>query len=485
MKKLNDLICAINFAEVFGSANPKIIQIVFDSRLVKPDSLFVAVKGSQIDGHKFIEPAIQSGAVAIVCEELPDNLSDHSVYIKVRNTRQALAILAAEFFDHPSKKIKLVGITGTNGKTTTTSILFNLFKNLGYKSGLLSTIENRIHNEIIKSTHTTPDIIQINELLDRMSKKKVEYCFMEVSSHAIQQERIFGLKFAGGVFTNITHEHLDYHKNFKSYLKTKKKFFDDLPKTAFALANLDDKNGSVILQNTKAAKYTYGLSGTNDYNCKIIESHFDGLQLQIENKPVWFHLVGKFNAYNLLAAFATATLLGVDKFEILTQLSKIKPVKGRFELLRSKEGISVVIDYAHTPDALKSILETLINLRTGNEQLITVIGAGGNRDKTKRPLLAKIACKLSNKVILTSDNPRNEDPEEIIKDMKTGIEISDVQKILSITNRIEAIKTAVSIAQKGDIVLLAGKGHENYQIIKGQILSLDEKKIVHEVLKII
>lgn len=485
MKKLNDILTAIEIVESVGSANPEIKNITFDSRLVVSASLFVAVEGTQVDGHKFIEIAVRSGAVAVVCEELPLNISDEVVYLKVKNSQLAMGLLVADFFDHPSGKLKLVGVTGTNGKTTIASMLFKLFGDLGYKAGLLSTIENRINDEVIEATHTTPDVVQINQLLSRMTKEGVDYCFMEVSSHAIDQERVSGLHFAGGIFTNLTHEHLDYHSDFKSYLTTKKKFFDGLPESAFALTNMDDKNGLVMQQNTRAKKYSYGLRGVADFNCKIIENQFDGLQLLIENHAVWFRLIGKFNAYNLLAVYAAAVLFGEDKLEVLTQLSKIEPAAGRFEQLRSEEGITVIIDYAHTPDALKNVLEAIANIRSGNEQLITLVGAGGNRDKAKRPLMAKIACQKSNKVILTSDNPRDEDPEEIIEDMKAGLDHTEKRKVLSITNRVEAIKTAASLAQTGDIILLAGKGHEKYQVIKGKVLPLDEKQIINEILKII
>lgn len=486
MKNVNDILTAIEIIESIGSINPEIKNIVFDSRLVEQNSMFVAVDGTQVDGHKFIDNAIQSGAVAIVCEKLPSNISDKVTYLKVENSQLSMGFLLAEFYDHPSEKIKLIGVTGTNGKTTIASMLFRLYSSLGYKVGLLSTIENRIIDEVIEATHTTPDVVQINQLLNNMVYEGVDYCFMEVSSHAIDQDRISGLHFAGGIFTNLSHDHLDYHKNFKSYLTAKKKFFDALPEDAFALTNMDDKNGLVMQQNTKANKYSYGLRGVADFNCKIIENQFDGLQLQIEDQAVWFRLIGKFNAYNLMAVYATAVLLGEDKIEVLTHLSKIEAAEGRFDQLRSEEGISIIIDYAHTPDALKNVLETIASIRSGNEQLITLIGAGGNRDKAKRPLMAKISCQKSDKVILTSDNPRDEDPDAIIEDMKAGLDSTEKRKVLSIVNRVEAIKTAAALAQKGDIILLAGKGHEKYQVIAGGvIISLDEKEIINEVLNII
>ncbi len=486
MKNINDILAAIEIVESLGSTNPVIKNIVFDSRLVEQGSLFVAVLGTHVDGHRFIQKAIESGAVAIVCEEYPENISPEINYIKVNNSQRAMGLLVAEFFDHPSEKLKLVGVTGTNGKTTIASMLFKLFGNLGYKVGLLSTIENRINDEIIKATHTTPDVVQINQLLTRMATEGVDYCFMEVSSHAIDQDRVSGLHFVGGIFSNLTHDHLDYHKDFKSYLTAKKKFFDDLPSDAFALTNTDDKNGLVMQQNTKAEKYSYGLRGLADFNGKIIENQFDGLQLEIENQAVWFRLIGKFNAYNLMAVYAAAVLLGEEKLEVLTYLSSVEAAEGRFEQLRSEEEISVIIDYAHTPDALKNVLETIASIRSGNEQLITVVGAGGNRDKTKRPLMAKISCQKSDKVILTSDNPRDEDPNAIIEDMKAGLDPTEKRKVLSITNRIEAIRTAVALAQKGDLILLAGKGHEKYQVIAGGvIIPMDEKEIIKEVLTII
>ncbi len=486
MKKLNDILNGIKIVERFGSSNPEIKKIVFDSREVEANSLFFAIKGTQVDGHRFVEMAVKSGASAIVCEEVPAEKNENVVYLKVENSQHALGIITGNFYDYPSEKFKLVGVTGTNGKTTIASVLYKLFGKLGYNVGLLSTIENRINDEVIEATHTTPDVVQINRLLAKMIEAGVDYCFMEVSSHAIDQERVSGLHFTGGIFTNLTHDHLDYHKDFKSYLAAKKKFFDDLPASAFALTNLDDKNGRVMQQNTRAAKYSYGLTVASDFYCKIIENQFDGLQLMIEGQPVWFRLVGKFNAYNLMAVYAAAVLLGENKMEVLTQLSLLEPAEGRFELMKSEEGISVIIDYAHTPDALKNVLETISATRTGNETLITLVGAGGNRDKTKRPLMAKVACDKSDKLILTSDNPRDEDPDAIIEDMKTGLDIIEKKKVLSITNRVEAIKTALALAKKGDIILIAGKGHEKYQVLKGgKIIPLDEKQIVREILTII
>ncbi len=484
MKNLNDILTVIETKEIFGTTDVLIKSLVFDSRKVVEDSIYFAIPGTQVDGHQFIENAVHAGACTIVCEMFPERLEKGITYIKVKSSRKTLALISAAFFDYPSENLKLVGVTGTNGKTTIVSILYKLFKDLGHQVGLLSTIENKINDKILEATHTTPDVVQINSLLAEMLNEGVEYCFMEVSSHAVDQDRTLGLHFAGGIFTNLTHDHLDYHKDFKSYLTAKKKFFDSLSEEAFALTNSDDKNGMVMLQNTKAEKYTYGLRGVADYNCKIIENQFDGLQLLIDNQPVWFKLIGRFNAYNIMAVYATAILLGKDSIEILTELSKQEAADGRFDQMHSKEGIAIIIDYAHTPDALKNVLNTISSIRNGNEQLITLVGAGGNRDKAKRPLMAKIACSLSDKVILTSDNPRDEDPEAIIEDMKAGLDPTEKRKVISITNRIEAIKTAAAIAQKGDIILLAGKGHEKYQVVKGEILHLDEKEIIKEVLTI-
>lgn len=482
MRKLTELLADIRILEQNGSSELDLRMIEFDSRKVKSNSMFIALVGTQVDGHNFIEKAILNGAIVILCQELPKKLDENICYLKVENTHFSLGMIASAFYNFPSKQLKLIGITGTNGKTTIASLLFNLYRDFGYKSGLLSTIENRIEEQILDATHTTPDAIQINELLSQMVEAGVEYCFMEVSSHAIDQGRIDGLNFSGGIFTNITHDHLDYHQSFDAYIKVKKKFFDCLPKNAFALTNLDDKRGHVMLQNTQAKKYTYGLNGIADFSCKIIENQFNGLQLSIEHQFIWFKLIGKFNAYNLLAIYATAVLLGEDKLETLAKLSNLETAEGRFEQIMTKSNITIIIDYAHTPDALKNVLETISSIRTGNEQLITVVGAGGNRDKAKRPIMAQIACSKSDRVLLTSDNPRFEDPDAIIEDMRAGVDVVFARKVLSISNRKEAIKTAIALAKPGDIILIAGKGHEKYQAIKGKKIPFDEKKIINEAL---
>lgn len=479
MKKLIDIVSSLKVEKSIGEVSDRQIQeIVFDSRKVKKNSLFVAQVGTLVDGHKFIDKAIQNGAVAVVCEQIPKNINDTVCYLQVSNSNKALGLMAAEYFNHPSQNLKLIGVTGTNGKTTIVTLLHRLFSELGYKTGLLSTIENIVDGKRIPATHTTPVSLQINQNIQQMLKAGVEYCFMEVSSHAAHQERIYGLHFSGGVFTNLSHDHLDYHSSFDEYLSAKKKFFDQLPEESFALSNTDDKRGSVMLQNTKANKFSFGLRGVADFNTKIISNQFDGLELDIEKQSVWFKLIGKFNAYNILAVYATAVLLGEDKLKVLTLMSNMQAAEGRFEQIQSENNINVILDYAHTPDALENVLKTIAAIRTGNEQLITVVGAGGNRDKLKRPIMAQIACDNSDRVILTSDNPRDEDPDQIIEDMKAGLDASQSRKVLSITNREEAIKVAVTIAQSGDIILLAGKGHEKYQVIKGENLPFDEKEIV-------
>ena len=482
MKKLTNIITNLKIEKSIGSQDLTIENIAFDSRKVSKGSVFVAQIGTSVDGHNFIELAIQKGASAIVCQNLPAAFQPSVCYIQVKDSNQALGILASEFYDNPSQKLRLVGVTGTNGKTTIVTLLYRLFKELGYKTGLLSTIENLIDGECIQATHTTPDAIQINQILDTMVQAGVSHAFMEVSSHSAAQDRIFGLHYEGGVFSNLTHDHLDYHKTFDEYLSAKKKFFDYLPASSFALSNTDDKRGQVMLQNTKAHKSTYGLRGVADFNTKIISNQFDGLELDIEKQSVWFKLIGKFNAYNILAVYATAILLGEDKLNVLTLMSNMQPAEGRFDQVRSNSNINVIIDYAHTPDALENVLNTISSIRTGNEQLITVVGTGGNRDKLKRPIMAQIACDNSDRVILTSDNPRDEDPDQIIEDMKAGLDAMQKRKVLSITKREEAIKTALTLATSGDIVLLAGKGHEKYQVIKGQNLPFDEKEIVNQTL---
>ncbi len=484
MKLLKDILYKAGLIEVIGSTNVAIMSISFDSRKIEKDSLFIATKGTQSDGHQYINDTILKGAIAVLCEAIPSDINEKITYIKVKDTTIALGIIASNFYDNPSESIKLVGITGTNGKTTTATLLFNLFKKLGYKVGLLSTVKNQIHNDIIPATHTTPDAIQLNAMLRLMLDKGCTHCFMEVSSHAIVQNRITGVHFVGGVFSNITHDHLDYHKTFEEYIKAKKKFFDLLGSDAFALTNVDDANGNVMLQNTKAIKKTYSLRSMADFKCKIVENHFSGLLLNIDNNEVWTKLIGSFNAYNLLAVYATAVLLKEDKTNILTTLSSLDSVEGRFQYIRTENGIIGIVDYAHTPDALINVLKTISDIRTGNEQVITVVGCGGDRDSAKRPLMAKIACDMSNKVIITSDNPRSEDPETIIKQMQVGIDAVNNKKTISITDRNEAIKTACSYAKQGDIILVAGKGHEKYQEIKGVKHAFDDLLVLKENLKL-
>ncbi|MCX6295843.1 MAG: UDP-N-acetylmuramoyl-L-alanyl-D-glutamate--2,6-diaminopimelate ligase [Bacteroidetes bacterium] len=484
MKLLKDILYKAGIIEVLGSTNVAITALTFDSRKIEKDSLFVAIKGTQNDGHAFISDVILKGAIAILCEEFPTDFNDKITYIKVKDTSAALGIVASNFYDNPSEKIKLIGVTGTNGKTTTVTLLFNLFKKLGYKVGLLSTVKNQINNDILLSTHTTPDAIQLNALLRQMIDKGCTHCFMEVSSHSVVQNRIAGIYFTGGVFTNITHDHLDYHKTFDEYIKAKKAFFDVLGNDAFALTNKDDANGLLMLQNTKATKKTYSLRMMADFKCKIVENQFTGLLLNIDNQEVWSKLIGSFNAYNLLAVYATAILLKEDKTNVLTTLSSLTSVEGRFQQIRTDEGVIGIVDYAHTPDALINVLKTIADIRTGNEQVITVVGCGGDRDVAKRPMMAKIACDLSNKVILTSDNPRSEEPDAIIKQMQKGVDAVNNKKTISITERSEAIKTACSYAKPGDIILVAGKGHEKYQEIKGVKHDFDDMQVLQENLKL-
>jgi len=485
VKLLSDILYKARLEEIIGTTNLAISSVVFDSRKIKKDSLFVAIKGASTDGHSYISKAIESGAVAIICETLPENLSNHITYVKVLDSSEALGYIACNFYDNPSEKLKLVGITGTNGKTTSVTLLFNLFKNLGYKVGLLSTVENKINNDIIPSTHTTPDALSLNELLHKMVEAGCQFAFMEVSSHAVVQNRITGLKFTGAGFTNITHDHLDYHKTFEEYIKAKKKFFDQLTDNAFAVTNKDDKNGVVMLQNCRAKKYSYGLKTVTDFKCKIIENHLNGLLLNIDNQELWIKLIGSFNAYNATLVYAISQLLKQDKTQILTALSNLNSVEGRFQYVKSKNDIIAIVDYAHTPDALKNVLETIKDVRTGNEKIITVVGCGGDRDSAKRPIMAKISCEHSDKIILTSDNPRSEDPEVILSQMQEGLTPNDIKKTLKITDRKEAIKTACSFAQKGDIILIAGKGHEKYQEIKGVKHPFDDFKIVKELFELL
>jgi UDP-N-acetylmuramoyl-L-alanyl-D-glutamate--2,6-diaminopimelate ligase len=480
MKLLQDILFGVSLREVVGSTQLSIKDIQIDSRKVQEGSVFVAIKGIQADGHEFIATAIQKGAIAIVCEKLPHSLQEGVVFIVVANAQESVAVMAHHFYDNPSTHIKLVGVTGTNGKTTVATLLFKLFKGLGYTCGLISTVENHIGDTIVPATHTTPDPIQLNALLQKMVQAGCTHVFMEVSSHAIHQHRITGLQFVGAAFTNITHDHLDYHKTFEAYLEAKKAFFDALPSSAFALSNLDDKNGAQMLLDTKAKKLTYALHAPSNYKGKILENQLNGLVLLVNEIEVHCRLIGTFNAYNFLAVYGIAIQLGETSEAVLTVLSALTGAEGRFDYIISADQIIGIVDYAHTPDALENVLTTIAKLRKGNEQVITVVGCGGDRDKTKRPIMAQVACDLSTKVFLTSDNPRSEDPNDIIKDMEQGLSSSAKRKYINIVDRKEAIKAAVSFAQPGDIILVAGKGHEKYQEIKGIKHDFDDKKILQE-----
>ena len=483
MKILKDILYKVTINAVVGSTSTTVNKIEFDSRKVETDDVFIAIRGTLADGHNYIEKAIKDGATSIVCEVLPETLQDGITYVEVENSNQALAFIAANYFEHPSENLKLVGVTGTNGKTTVTSLLYQLFKKAGYKVGLLSTVKIMVDNTEYKATHTTPDSLTINKYLKLMNDEGVEFCFMEASSHGIHQSRTEGLKFAGGIFTNLSHDHLDYHESFAEYRDVKKAFFDHLPKDAFALSNMDDKNGLVMLQNTEAKKYTYALKNYADYRAQILENEFSGLLLKVNDSELWTKLIGSFNAYNILAIYGAAELLGLEKDEILRLISELDNVSGRFQYFISEEKITAIVDYAHTPDALKNVLETINSIRTKNEELITVVGCGGDRDKTKRPKMAHIASALSTKVIFTSDNPRSEVPEAIIEDMEKGVEPQNFKKTLSITDRKQAIKTACQMAETKDIILIAGKGHETYQEINGERFDFDDYKTVQEFLK--
>lgn len=482
MKALSELLRNVTTKQLIGAADSAISSITYDSREVKAGCMYFAVKGTRVDGHSFISQVIENGAIAIVCESIPETINKSVTYILVEDSSYSSGVIAANWFENPSSKMKLVGITGTNGKTTTVTLLFNLFRELGYHTGLLSTILNRIDDEIIPSTHTTPDAIHLNQLLEKMVAKGCSYCFMEVSSHAVVQNRIAGLTFAGGIFSNITHDHLDFHKTFDEYLKAKKRFFDDLPASAFALTNIDDKNGLVMLQNTKAAKHTYSLQKLADFKGRIIESPLDGLHLDFDGNEIWCRLVGRFNGYNLLAVYAASVLLEQDPIEVLTLLTNLESVEGRFDYIKSPQGIIGIVDYAHTPDALQNVLETINQLRTGNEMLITVVGCGGDRDKTKRPIMARIAARLSDRVILTSDNPRSEVPEQIILEMLAGVEKEYSRNVQNITDRHDAIRVAIAMARDNDVILVAGKGHEKYQDINGVKHHFDDKEILKKYL---
>jgi UDP-N-acetylmuramoyl-L-alanyl-D-glutamate--2,6-diaminopimelate ligase len=483
MQELKDILYKVTINAVVGSTSVKVNALHFDSRRISTNDVFVAIKGSVSDGHQFIDIAIESGAVAVVCETLPDNLQNGITYIEVENASSALAFMAANYYKNPSENLKLVGVTGTNGKTTVATLLYQLFKKAGYKVGLLSTVKIMVDEKEYKATHTTPDSLTINRYLSLMNDEGVEFCFMEVSSHGIHQNRTEGLRFEGGIFTNLSHDHLDYHDTFAEYRDVKKSFFDKLPPKAFALVNMDDKNGLVMLQNTKATKYTYALKSYADYKAHILENQLSGLLLKINDNEVWTRLIGNFNAYNILAIYATAELLGLEKVESLRLISELESVAGRFQYVISDEKITAIVDYAHTPDALQNVLETINSIRTKNEELITIVGCGGDRDKTKRPKMGHIASALSTKVIFTSDNPRSEVPETIIEEIEKGVEPQNFKKTLSIVDRKQAIKTACQMAQANDIILIAGKGHETYQEIKGERFDFDDFKIVQDLLK--
>ncbi len=482
MKLLKDILYKTTIKDVIGNTNTAIDKITFNSKEVSNLSLFIAIKGDAFDGHAYIQNAINQGATAIVCENLPENINKNITYIKTDNSRKALALIACNFHDNPSQKIKIIGVTGTNGKTSVTTLCHQLFTDLGLKSGLVSTVETRIHKTAIPSTHTTPDPITLNKLFNQMIAEDCTHCFMEVSSHAIHQHRIDGVEFSGGVFTNITHDHLDYHETFQNYLNCKKQFFDKLPATAFALYNKDDKNGKIMVQNTSAKRISYAIQSPADYQCRVLENSITGLHLSIKNQEVWLRLTGKFNAYNATAVYAVAELLNIEQQANLLSISNIKGAEGRFELIKNDENKIVVVDYAHTPDALKNVLETIHDIKTDSQKIITVIGCGGNRDVTKRPKLAKIASDYSNNVVLTSDNPRDEDPTEIINQMKKGV-VNSKTTTLSIENRKEAINTALALATAKDIVLVAGKGHEKYQEIKGIKHPFDDVETIKNLLK--
>lgn len=479
--KLEDILKSINILESKGCINQEISGIHIDSRQVETGHLFVAVKGTQTDGHAYIGKAIENGASAIVCETFPKNLQENITYIKVTDTEDCVGKLATAFYDHPTEKLELIGVTGTNGKTTIATLLYNMFRKFGYKVGLISTVCNYIDGEAIPTEHTTPDPITLNKLLGRMADEGCKYAFMEVSSHSVAQKRIGGLKFAGGIFTNLTRDHLDYHQTVDNYLKAKKTFFDNLPKSAFALTNLDDKNGMVMVQNTKAKVCTYSLRSISDFKGKVLEDGFEGMLLDINNVEVNVQFIGRFNASNLLAVYGTACLLGKKPEDVLLALSLLRPVSGRFDTLRSSRGYSAIVDYAHTPDALVNVLSTIQEVLNGRGQVITVVGAGGNRDKGKRPIMAQEAVKSSDKVIITSDNPRFEEPQDIINDMLAGLDKDQRRNVISIIDRKEAIKTACMLAQPGDAILIAGKGHENYQDIKGVKHHFDDKEVIKEI----
>ena len=486
MPLLQDILYKVPIRSVKGSLDVDIANLQMDSRKVGKGSAFIAIRGAAMDGHQFIQQVVESGAVAVICEAMPHTIHEGVTYVQVDNTSAAAAYMANNFFGQPSEKLKLVGVTGTNGKTTIATLLFKLFREFGFSCGLISTVQNQIDDEVIPATHTTPDAISLNALLKQMLDAGCSYVFMESSSHAIHQHRITGLKYSGGIFSNITHDHLDYHKTFDEYIRIKKQFFDSLPSDAFAISNADDKRGSVMLQNTNAKKYLYSLRTLADFKGKILENGLTGLVMTINDQEVHFRLIGEFNAYNLLAVYGAAICLGQDKQEVLRHMSVLTGAEGRFEYIVSpKDRVIGIVDYAHTPDALLNVLATIKNLRKGHEQIITVVGCGGDRDKTKRPIMGEVACEHSDKVIFTSDNPRSEDPAAIINDMETGLTASAKRKYISIADRREAIKTAVSMAKSEDIVLVAGKGHEKYQEIKGVKNHFDDKEVLREMFELL
>lgn len=476
MKRLSEILRQTPVREVFGDGECFVGGLTYDSRAVKPGDCFFAVRGTQADGHAFIPAAVAAGAAAVVCEQLPADPAPGVTYVAVPDSAGAMADLAAAFYDYPSRELKLVGITGTNGKTTTATLLYDLVRALGYKAGLISTVVYRIEGREVEATHTTPDSIRLNALMREMADAGCEFCFMECSSHAIVQERTRGLSFAGGVFSNITHDHLDYHRTFAEYIRAKKRFFDMLPAGSFALTNLDDRNGRVMVQNTAAAVHTYSLRGMADFRCRIVETHLDGMLLRIEGQEVWVGLLGRFNAYNLLAVYGTAVLLGLDRGEVLRVLSTLRPVSGRFEIVRAANGTTAVVDYAHTPDALENVLRTIEEIRTPQQQLLVVCGCGGDRDRTKRPEMAQIAVQHASTAIFTSDNPRHESPEAILDEMVAGLDPGT--RCLRIADRAEAIRTAVMLSHPGDVILVAGKGHETYQIIGDEKHHFDDREEV-------
>ncbi|MBP6977588.1 MAG: UDP-N-acetylmuramoyl-L-alanyl-D-glutamate--2,6-diaminopimelate ligase [Lentimicrobiaceae bacterium] len=478
---LDDILTGLTILRKVGAPPKEVSTVHFDSRMVISDCVFVAVRGSVVDGHAFIDAAIEKGASVILCEDPPSHPQPQVFYVQVNDSSHALGVSASNLYGNPSRQLQLIGVTGTNGKTTIATLLFQVVRALGKGAGLLSTIQNQINDQVIPTSHTTLDAIHLNQLLAKMVKEKCTYCFMEVSSHGICQGRIAGLTFTGGIFTNLTHDHLDYHKTFREYLLTKKKFFDELPEDAFALTNLDDRNGPVMIQNTRAQCFTYALRHRADFRCKVIENRLEGLQLDIELQRVWFRLIGEFNAYNILAVFGAAVLSGENPPDVLTALSNAAPVTGRFDMISSPDQVTAIIDYAHTPDALLNVLKTLQAIRTGDHKLITVVGAGGDRDTAKRPEMGRIAAEKSDRVILTSDNPRSEDPEEIIRQMLEGVEVRMKRKVVVITNRKEALRTASMMARPGDMILVAGKGHETYQEIKGIKYPFDDRQTMEEI----